>query len=115
MQELIFADLLARDVGEPVLERLALGLGLLEVLQLGHVRVGRLGRLEHALARRRAAGTTTAATAKDFAERFKDLPCKRVGLVTKEPRLRVKLGMRTLLDADVMGLKAAWKETLARV
>jgi len=59
--------------------------------------------------------TTTAAAAKDFAERFKDLPCKRVGLVTKEPRLRVKLGLRTLLDADVMGLKAAWKETLARV
>jgi phosphoribosylformylglycinamidine synthase len=59
--------------------------------------------------------TTSPADAKAFAALFNGLACWRVGLVTEEPRLRVKLGIRTLLDADVLSLKSAWKETLARV
>jgi phosphoribosylformylglycinamidine synthase II len=39
----------------------------------------------------------------------------RVGAVTAAPRLVVRHGNRVVVDADVLGLKAAWKETLDAV
>ncbi len=59
--------------------------------------------------------TVAPADAGALAERFSGLPCRRVGLVTAEPRLRLKLDLRTVLDLDVLVLKSAWKETLADV
>jgi phosphoribosylformylglycinamidine synthase len=59
--------------------------------------------------------TTSADDASAFTARFHGLAAKRIGRVTAEPRLRVHVHGRRMLDVDVMGLKAAWKETLRDV
>ena len=47
-----------------------------------------------------------------FEETMAGAPCARVGEVTAEPRLRVQgLGGGTVIDADVLELKANWKAT----
>ena len=53
--------------------------------------------------------------ADSFAGRFPSLPCRRIGRVTAEPRIRVRLGGRSVLDTDVSALKSAYQETLADV
>ncbi len=57
--------------------------------------------------------TTHPDDAEAFAAAFAGLPCRRVGRVTAEPRLRVALGGRVVLDLDVARMVAAFKETLA--
>jgi len=59
--------------------------------------------------------TTKEADAAAFAERLRGLPCRRVGRVTDEPRLRVRCGGRTLLDNDLTVLKQVYKVTLSDV
>jgi phosphoribosylformylglycinamidine synthase len=44
---------------------------------------------------------------------FDGLLCRRVGRVTAEPRLHVRLGGASRLDVDVASLEAAYEETLA--
>jgi phosphoribosylformylglycinamidine synthase len=50
-----------------------------------------------------------------FAAAFEGLPCRRVGVVTVEPSLRVTIGGRLRVELDVAAMKSAFKETLARV
>jgi phosphoribosylformylglycinamidine synthase len=51
-----------------------------------------------------------------FEQAMAGVPCACVGEVTAEPRLRVAaLDGRTVVDADVLDLKAKWKATLDRV
>ncbi len=59
--------------------------------------------------------STTPEEAGPFAERFHGLACRRLGHVATEPRVRVRLNGRTVLDADVLALKTAYRETLADV
>jgi phosphoribosylformylglycinamidine synthase len=59
--------------------------------------------------------TTSADDASAFSARFHGLALKRIGRVTAEPRLRVHVHGRRMLDVDVMELKSAWKETLRDV
>ncbi len=59
--------------------------------------------------------TTSEDDAVAFGKLFRGLACRRVGRVTEDPRLRVTLGKRQVLDLDILALKAAWKETLADV
>jgi phosphoribosylformylglycinamidine synthase len=48
-------------------------------------------------------------------QRFPEGSCRRVGEVTSNPRLRVNVLARNVIDLDVAELKAAFKETLADV
>jgi len=57
--------------------------------------------------------TVREAEADRFEAFFEGLPCRRVGHVTGEPRIRARLGGRSILDVDLFELKAAWKATLA--
>jgi len=57
--------------------------------------------------------TTNAGAADCFAERFAGLPCRRVGRVTADGRLRVGARERNLIDLDLAALRAAFKETLS--
>jgi phosphoribosylformylglycinamidine synthase len=59
--------------------------------------------------------TTAETDASAFAERLRGLPCRRVGRVTEEPRLRVRCGSRSILDNELAALKASYKETLSDV
>jgi phosphoribosylformylglycinamidine synthase len=56
--------------------------------------------------------TVARADAAEFERRFVELPCRRVGSVCAESRLRVRLGDRTRLDLEADALRAAFKETL---
>ncbi len=57
--------------------------------------------------------TTSEDDAADFARRFTGLACRRIGTVTRAPRLVARLGGRTILDAGVQELKTAFKSTLS--
>jgi phosphoribosylformylglycinamidine synthase len=46
-------------------------------------------------------------------EVFSGLPCHRIGFVTEEPRLTLRLGGRSILDLSVPELKRRWKSTLS--
>lgn len=59
--------------------------------------------------------TVAEADAAAFASRFEGLPCRRIGRVVAETKIRARLGARPILDLDVRALKAAWKRTLADV
>src|SRR5262245_29980465 len=59
--------------------------------------------------------TTSAADASAFMARFRGLALKRIGRVTAEPRLRVHVRGRRMVDVDVLELTAGWKETLRDV
>ncbi len=59
--------------------------------------------------------TTSPRDADSFAARFGDLPCRRIGTVTAEPRIRARLSGRRVLDVQVSLLKTAYQETLADV
>lgn len=61
----------------------------------------------------RFAVTVAPADADAFERRFAGLACRRAGVVTAEPRLRIRRGDAVLLDEDVLALKHAWKEALA--
>ena len=57
--------------------------------------------------------TTSEDDVADFSRRFTGLACRRIGTVTRAPRLVARLGGRTVLDADVQELKTAFKSTLS--
>jgi phosphoribosylformylglycinamidine synthase len=50
-----------------------------------------------------------------FAALFQDLPCRRIGVVTAIPSLRVTLGGASCIDVTIAAMKLAYKETLAHV
>ena len=50
-----------------------------------------------------------------FAAQFPGLPCRRIGVVTKQPSLRIAVGGERRVELDVSGMKSAYKETLAHV
>jgi phosphoribosylformylglycinamidine synthase len=59
--------------------------------------------------------TTSEAEADDLERRLGELPCRRIGRVTAETRLRVRLRGATAVDLDLSDMKAAFKGTLADV
>jgi phosphoribosylformylglycinamidine synthase len=59
--------------------------------------------------------TASAAKAEAFAAALGGRAARRIGSVTAEPRLRLRLGGAPIVDLDVVQLKAAFKETLADV
>jgi phosphoribosylformylglycinamidine synthase subunit PurSL len=59
--------------------------------------------------------TVAAGDAGAFESLFPTLPCRRVGVVTPRPRIRVLRSGCMVLDVEVAELKAAYKETLAHV
>ena len=56
--------------------------------------------------------TTSAEDAASFEKSFQGLACRRAGSVTGDPRLKVKLGGKTILDLAVEDQVKAFKETL---
>jgi phosphoribosylformylglycinamidine synthase len=50
-----------------------------------------------------------------FTALFENLPCRRIGVVTSAPRLRMTLGGTQRVDLGVAAMKAAYKGTLAHV
>jgi phosphoribosylformylglycinamidine synthase len=50
-----------------------------------------------------------------FTAHFGSLPCRRIGVVTSAPSLRLTLGGTLRVDLAVAAMKAAYKETLAHV
>jgi len=50
-----------------------------------------------------------------FSELFAGLPCRRIGVVTPEPSLRLTLAGKLRVDLRMAAMKAAYKETLAHV
>ncbi len=56
--------------------------------------------------------TTPPEKAEQIERRFSKTSCRRVGAVTSDPRLRVNVGARNVIDLRVAELKAAFKETL---
>lgn len=57
--------------------------------------------------------TTAPEDAERFEHRLDGLVCRRVGCVTAEPRLRVRMRQETWLEVFVAELKEAFKETLS--
>jgi phosphoribosylformylglycinamidine synthase len=57
--------------------------------------------------------TVTVEQAEHFERMFDGLPCRRVGVVTLDPRLRIAVDGRIVIDLEVAALKAAFKETLS--
>jgi phosphoribosylformylglycinamidine synthase len=53
--------------------------------------------------------------AEAFSALFGGLPCRRIGLVTSAPSLRIALGGKLRIDLPIAAMKAAYKETLAHV
>lgn len=77
------------------------------------------GELSHeALLYAETPGRFLVTVAPEDAARFESLlaalPSRRIGAVTAEPRLRIRRGDATLVNAEVAALKSAWKETLSR-
>jgi phosphoribosylformylglycinamidine synthase II len=61
----------------------------------------------------RLLATTSAQQAGGFAARFRGLPCRKIGEVTSESRLRVRTAGEAVVDLDDAALEAAFKETLS--
>ncbi len=59
--------------------------------------------------------TTSEAGAGDLERRLGEHACRRIGRVTAEARLRVRLRGATVIDLEVSAMKAAFKGTLADV
>jgi phosphoribosylformylglycinamidine synthase len=59
--------------------------------------------------------TVSESDADRFEERFRGLPCRRVGRVTDQPRLRVRAAGSWRVDLDVGWLATAFKERLSDV
>lgn len=61
----------------------------------------------------RFVATTSSKDAGAFEARFRGLACRRIGRVTREPRLLARLGGRPRLDLPVDGMKDAFRRTLS--
>jgi phosphoribosylformylglycinamidine synthase len=59
--------------------------------------------------------TVAAKDARELEAVFAGLPCRRLGSVTEEPQLRVRIGGRLRVDVTVASMKRPYKETLGRV